>query len=71
MHRCCTGALEASRKLYQFALRKFGKNDEENFDSDERTAFSQSADRTPECGDDDSSSGARLSRRSSLLLLIC
>ncbi|EJW71169.1 hypothetical protein WUBG_17924, partial [Wuchereria bancrofti] len=67
MHRCCTEALQAGRKLYQQALRKFTKNDAENFDSDERTAFSQSADRIPESVDDESSSAARLSRRSSLL----
>lgn len=70
MHRCCTGTLEVGGKLCQQAVKKFTKNDEEIFDSDERAAFSQSADRIPESVDDESSSAIRLSRRSSLLVKI-
>uniref|UniRef100_A0A915PJ04 TMC domain-containing protein n=1 Tax=Setaria digitata TaxID=48799 RepID=A0A915PJ04_9BILA len=68
MHRCCADVVEAARKLYQQILKNFKKNDNENFDSEERVALSQSADRTPESVDDESSSAARLSRRSSVLV---
>lgn len=70
MHRYCFEALQAGRKLCQRAFKKFTNSDEEISDSDERTALSQSADRTPESVDDDSSSAVRLSRRSSLLVKI-
>uniref|UniRef100_A0A0R3RKV3 Uncharacterized protein n=1 Tax=Elaeophora elaphi TaxID=1147741 RepID=A0A0R3RKV3_9BILA len=68
MQRCCSGALEVGRKLCQQAFKKFANNDEEISDSDERNVSTQSADRTPESVDDESSSVVRLSRRSSLLV---
>ncbi|VDK67800.1 unnamed protein product [Litomosoides sigmodontis] len=68
MHRYCLEALQACRKLCQRTFKKFTSTGEEISDSDERTALSQSTDRPPESVDDDSSSAARLSRRSSLLV---
>lgn len=71
MHRYCSEAIQVGRKLCQQAFRKLTKHDEEISDSDERAAINQSAERIPESVDDDSSSSAaRLSRRSSLLVKI-
>lgn len=71
MRRFFAEALLCGQKFYHRALRKFKNDDEVDLDSEEREALSQSADRifSPESTDDESSA-VRLSRRSSVLVIL-
>ncbi|VDN29706.1 unnamed protein product [Gongylonema pulchrum] len=70
MRRFFVEVLETGRNFYYRTLRKFRNEENEDLDSEERAALSQSAERifAPESTDDESSA-IRLSRRSSVLVI--